>query len=57
MSWYEHYKEWIQPIAPIIPKQFILKQTDVCAECEDSIEFEDKSGDIHIINSHEIIYN
>ena len=24
MSWYEHYKEWIQPIAPIIPKQFIL---------------------------------
>ena len=35
---------------------FFHKQTDVSAECEDSIQFEDKYGDFIINNSTVNIY-
>ena len=39
-----------------IAKKIISKQTDVSAECEDSIQFEDKYGDFIINNSTVNIY-
>ena len=37
-------------------EHFILKQTDVSAECEDSIQFEDKYGNFIINDSTVNIY-
>ena len=34
-----------------------LNETDLIAECEDSIQFEDNNGVINIDNSYVIIYN
>ena len=46
------YDDIINDIVDIL----ILKQTDVSAECEDSIQFEDKYGNFVINNSTVYIF-
>ena len=47
---------WLSDIFDFLENHLYLKQTDVSAECEDSIQFEDKYGDFIINDSTVNIY-
>ena len=50
MSW------WLTDVIDFLENHLYLKQTDVSAECEDSIQFEDKYGNFIINDSTVNIY-
>ena len=45
-----------EPLSYVLINELSKKQTDVSAECEDSIQFEDKYGDFIINHSTVNIY-
>ena len=46
----------VDPLVDFLINNLSRKQTDVSAECEDSIQFEDKYGNFVINNSTVYIY-